>query len=142
MNSTNFHKAVDLAKKLGRVATMKNEDGRIIHTVSESSRIVFDDANEAFTAIRTNVDYTGAEMYPFTITRMEYDSVKMIEIDMTVPELRAYIEELGENWADYADFISATTAVGWRDPANFTQKKNKDGEVQLPPIGTVEYGVQ
>ena len=61
MNSTNFHKAVDFAKKLNRPATLKNEDGRVIHTISDSSRIIFDDANEAYISIRTNVDYSNAD---------------------------------------------------------------------------------
>lgn len=139
MNSTNFHKAVDLANKLNRPATLKNEDGRIIHTVSESSRMIYDDANEAYISIRTNVDYTTAHDYPFTITRMEYDSIKLIEIDVTVEELKHVIEDEGESWDDYKDFIAITRANATSSPKNFNKKYAVEvdpstGDVRKVPV--------
>lgn len=130
MNSVNFHKAVDLAQKLNRPATLKNEDGRVIHTLSESGRMIFDDANEAYISIRTNVDYTCSDKYPFTITRMEYDSIKLIEIDVTVEELKDLIESEGESWDDYKDFVSSTTA----NTTAFPKTYNTEYEEEKDPV--------
>lgn len=148
MNKTNFRKAIDFAEKLGRPATLKNEDGRVIHTTSESSRMIFDDVNEAYISIRTNVDYTLASKYPFTVTRMEYDSIKLIEIDVTVEELKMLVESEGESWNDFKEFVAATTAVATSSPAGYqkTYETGADGKKepskpQYDKVPTVSLGL-